>query len=164
VTDYKSINWENLVGGYRTPYSPVEAFGILEKDISNETAWDELWGNLHHQGDVDIASYISVPWIVYIYLDQDEYDWNTYALVAAIENCRGEGNNPDVPEANKKDYFEAISSLSNRALIEISMCKEDWQFASLVSIIALNMGFPGWGHILSTYNQNEVLDFINGEV
>jgi len=47
--------------------------------------WEELWNELHHQGDVGDASFASVPFLVRSYRQRDVINWNTYALVAIIE-------------------------------------------------------------------------------
>ena len=44
-----------LIGGYRIPYDPSPALERLS--IDRDSAMEELWQNLYHQGDVDTASY-----------------------------------------------------------------------------------------------------------
>lgn len=42
--------WANLIGGYRVPYDPRPAIAKLDNG-DRHAAWDELWNELHHQGD-----------------------------------------------------------------------------------------------------------------
>ncbi len=66
---------------------------MLESNTDSPKAWDELWNELQHQGDLCEASYAAVPHLVQVYLATETTDWNTYALVASIELARGKGSN-----------------------------------------------------------------------
>ena len=57
--------WYTLRSGYRDLYNPSDALQALEQGDFT-LAWDELWENLHHHGDVDTAAYATVPEIVRI--------------------------------------------------------------------------------------------------
>lgn len=83
--------WKELNGGYRTPYDASIALRELE---AGEDAWDELWQELHHQGDVGEASYAAVPHLVRIAGAASEIDRNLFSLVATIEIERHRGGNP----------------------------------------------------------------------
>ena len=87
--------WSNLTDGYRTPLDPRPLLAKLEIGQDTDKTWNELWEELHHQGDVGGASYAAVPFLVDIYRKQGVIDWNTYALVATIESARTQGNNSD---------------------------------------------------------------------
>lgn len=53
------VPWGELEGGYRQRYDPRPAFAALADGHGD---WDELWQELHHQGDVGVASYsVSLP-------------------------------------------------------------------------------------------------------
>lgn len=58
--DFDDIGWAGLLGGYRVPYDPRNALRRLEGGDA-EAAWQELWAELYHQGDVGEASYAAVP-------------------------------------------------------------------------------------------------------
>ena len=77
--------WRDFSGGYRVPFDPRPLLSKLETEDDTKDVWRELWGELHHQGDVGEASYASVPHFVRIYRQRDAIDWNTYAIVAIIE-------------------------------------------------------------------------------
>ena len=87
----------NLISGYREQYDPAPALSLLASD--RETAINELWENLYHQGDVDTASYYSVPALVKA---------GELSLVAAIEVARHDPQNPPVPDDLKADYETAL--------------------------------------------------------
>ena len=86
-----------LIGGYREQYDPEPALSLLAAD--RETAINELWENLYHQGDVDTASYFSVPALVKA---------GELSLVAAIELSRHEPQNPPIPESLRESYEAAL--------------------------------------------------------
>ena len=78
--------WAHLRGGYGEPYDPRDAMRRLsDSDVS---AWEELWQELHHQGDVGEASYAALPALVRVHEARGVADWNTYALAATIEEAR----------------------------------------------------------------------------
>src|ERR1700733_9584133 len=104
--------WNNLTGGYRTKCDPRPLLAQLESEQNKETAWNELWEELHHQGDVGEASYASVPHLVRIHRANGAVDWNPYAIVAIIELARGKGDNPQVPTWLEEDYLPAIRELA----------------------------------------------------
>jgi hypothetical protein len=54
----------------------------IERREDAAAAWQELWEELHHQGDVGDASYAAVPELVRIHRSESAVDWNPYALVA----------------------------------------------------------------------------------
>ena len=85
--------WTELLGGYRIPYDPRKELRSIEQDENVEAAWSELCTNLYHQGDVGEASYAVVPHLVRIHEQRGVPDWNTYALLAMIEEARQDGNN-----------------------------------------------------------------------
>ena len=64
LTDPK---WEGLEGGYRIPYDPRPVLSKLASGLEVDHAWDELWNELHHQGDVGEASFAAVTALVDLY-------------------------------------------------------------------------------------------------
>src|SRR6188508_1592820 len=97
-------HWAGLEGGYRLPYDPRPALARLR--AGDHEAWEELWTELHHQGDVGAASYAAVPHLVDIHRQHDLAEWQTYALMGAIELCRKSDRNPGLPDW-LKDIYEA---------------------------------------------------------
>ena len=101
--------WQNYFGGYRVPYDASAALGLLVDDGPTKGLWEELWNELHHQNDVDQASYAAVPWLVEFIHRSSKLDWNALALVAVIELARP--SNPEVQPELSDAYFAALRSL-----------------------------------------------------
>ncbi|HEY4053482.1 MAG TPA: hypothetical protein VGL74_07060 [Terriglobales bacterium] len=102
--------WSHMLGGYRTPFDPRPWLGLLEAGKDNAVVWKALWEDLHHQGDVGEASYATVPHLVRVYRGLGQFDWNAFAIVATIELCRGERDNPPLPKWWKRIIFVQSSS------------------------------------------------------
>jgi hypothetical protein len=103
--------WKHLTGGYKIPFDPRPSLRKLENHQQSAAAWEELWEELHHQGDVGDASYATVPELVRIHRIGGTADWNLYAIVAIIELARTESQNPEVPDWLREDYFRSIQEL-----------------------------------------------------
>jgi hypothetical protein len=112
----------------------------LLEDGPSEELWAEFYDELHHQGDVDQASYAAVPWLIEFIRRSPKLDWNALGLVAFIELQRTEEGNPKVDEELSEGYFSAIRSLpgvlGNHA--DQQWAEEVTQFAA--SCIALARG------------------------
>ena len=113
LTDPK---WEALKGGYRIPYDPRPVFSKLATGSEVPGAWEELWNELHHQGDVGEASYAAVTALVDLYSSGRHPDWNLFALSATIEIERHRKGNPPLPHWLRGDYEEAWQKLAELAL------------------------------------------------
>lgn len=88
---------KQLKGGYGIPYDTEPALKKLGS--SRDEAISELWENLYHQGDVGLASYAAVPALV---------EAGELSLVAAIEEARNSGSNPELPISLSKKYNLAL--------------------------------------------------------
>jgi hypothetical protein len=155
--------WNNLAGGYRMKCDPRPLFAELESGQKRETAWHELWDELHHQGDVGEASYASVPHLVRIHRKSGIVDWNTYAIVAIIELARGKGNNPEVPKWLDEDYFRAIRELAEIGVAEIWRTEEPEAVRAILSVVAIAKGLRTHGRFLVEYSEDELLDIESRE-
>jgi len=103
--------WRDLKGGYRQSYDASEAIRRLLAGGASEELWEELCGELHHQGDVDQASYAAVPWLVEFVRLSPRLDWNALALIAVIELERARHRNPKPHKLLAEAYRTAIRSL-----------------------------------------------------
>lgn len=101
-----------LISAYRVPYDPFPVLKKMDKDYDGSV--NELWENLYHQGDVDTASYASVPGLV---------DRGELSLVAAIEVARQEAHNPEIPSELMAAYNQALVN----ALSLIPTSEEQYQ-------------------------------------
>lgn len=101
--------WKNYKGGYRHLYdASVPLKKLLEHGASKEI-WEELWQELHHQGDIDAASYAAVPYLLEFARLSPKLDWNVFGLISTIEMERP--SNPPPPAEIANDYFRAIEAL-----------------------------------------------------
>lgn len=150
--------WSSMTGGYRTQFDPRPLLKRLETDADTTEVWQELWDELHHQGDVGEASYAAVPFLVAAHQKRNAVHWNTYAIVAIIELARTEGNNPDVPQWIAPDYFEGIGKLAEIGSREVLRAEAAEDVRAILSIIAINKGLRMHGSFLVNYSQNELTD------
>jgi hypothetical protein len=148
--------WANLVGGYRTIFDPRPALRSLDANERVSEAWNELWEELHHQGDVDEASYAAVPQLVQIHSKRGLADWNTYALVAVIELARGKGKNPEVPGWLKEEYFVAIQELAKLGAAEVLSTTKPEEIRAILSVLALAKGARVHARFLLEYSEEEL--------
>jgi hypothetical protein len=147
--------WTELKGGYRMPLDPRPLVNALEEEDTEE-AWERLWDELHHQGDVGDASYAAVPLIVESHRKRGVPDWNPYAIVAIIELARTERQNPEVPEWLKDEYFGAIDELSKIGTGELTIASEADSVRAILSVIALAKGLRKHAKFLIEYTDDEL--------
>jgi len=149
--------WSTFIGGYRTPYDASTRLQELENGSGDlEEIWEELWDELHHQGDVDIASYAVVPQLAQICVSRDLLDWNAFALVATIEECRVFGENPKLPEWLESDYHLAIKTMAEFGARRFA---EDWSkdlTQSFLAVAAFAKGATKTARMLATFSDDEL--------
>ncbi|MBQ9350398.1 MULTISPECIES: hypothetical protein [unclassified Phyllobacterium] len=132
--------WYTLRSGYRDLYNPSDALQALEQGDFT-LAWDELWENLHHHGDVDTAAYAAVPEIVRIAWQLKLRDWNAFALVATIEAARlNNDRNPPIPEWLMDAYERAWVDMATLALHIYPKAEDPALVTSLLSVLAFAKG------------------------
>jgi hypothetical protein len=150
--------WNNLTGGYRMKCDPRPLLVQLESEQTRETAWNELWEELHHQGDVGEASYASVPHLVKIHQKGGQDASNTFTIVAIIELARGKGTNPEVPKWLEEDYLWAIRELAETGTAEIWRTDEPETVRAILSVIAIAKDLRTHGRFFVEYSEDELLD------
>ena len=92
------------------PYDASIALKKMEAVESNkeiDEIFKELWNELHHQGDVGLASYFSLPHLIRISKEKKLVDYNVFGLVAVIETERHD-NNPKLPSEFEAEYLQTI--------------------------------------------------------
>jgi hypothetical protein len=151
--------WSDLKGGYRLPFDQRPLLLKLESGTDVDAAWEELWEEVHHQGDVGEASYAAVPHLVRIYRQPGIPDWNTYAIVACIELCRGKRSNPELPKWLEEDYFHAIEDLAVTGVAEFERVKEPEVIRGILIVLAISKSARTYGKLLLEYSEKELLDF-----
>jgi hypothetical protein len=145
--------WKRLSGGYKVPYDASPALARLE---AGEDVWDELWQELHHQGDVGEASYAAVPHLARIAKRQTKPDWNLYALASTIEIERHRKTNPPLPAWLVEDYDAAWRSLMETALDHLRVADDPCTVRSILAAIALAKGRVKLGALLCYSDESEI--------
>ena len=146
--------WSQLHGGYRTPYDPRPAIQRLAS--GDVTAWDELWQELHHQGDVGEASYAAVPLLVELECRKRTSGWQFLALLATIETQRHSKANPPVPEWLSAEYRLAWQRAVTLALSTLNESDDPLVIRSALAVVALAKGQRRLGALLAWLDTSEI--------
>jgi len=157
MLSFDDERWNHLTGGYKTPFDPRPPLRKLESQQGIADAWQELWEELHHQGDVGEASYAAVPELVRIHRSGSVADWNLYAMVAVIELARTESQNPEVPDWLREDYFRSIQELAQMGTKDILSAQESETKRAILSVIAIARGLRTHAKFLVAYSEDELL-------
>ena len=149
--------WRDLLGAYKRPYDVSIALSGLER---GEEVWDELWQELHHQGDVGEASYAAVPQLVRIAKTRSGRDWKFYGLVSLIEVERHRRSNPPLPAWLVEDYRFALEDLLGLALEDLRDAEEPRTVQSIIGAIALSKGQIKLGALLTNLDESEIREIL----
>jgi hypothetical protein len=149
--------WREFDGGYRRPYDASIALTRME---SGENVWDELWQELHHQGDVGVASYAAIPQLVRISSKRDQRDWNLYALTSTIEIERRRKINPPIPDSLSFSYHSAWTQLIELALKDLAGKPDTLTLRSALSVVALGRGDFQLGALLNDIDTDEISAYV----
>jgi len=150
-----------LEGGYRVPYDPRPALARLADGDSS--AWQELWQELYHQGDVGAASYASVPELAALETKRVTPEWNTYALVASIELARVSESQPPVPGWLEHDYGGAIVALAKVATMKLPEAAGDETVRTMLAVIAISKGLRRHAELLAEFSDDELAGVLGRE-
>jgi hypothetical protein len=139
MLDLNDPRWKNFEGGYHTPYDASIPLKELEEttDMNRiQEILQEFWGELLHQGSVDIASYLAMPQLIRIAIKRELTHWDIPGLVGAIETQR-HLNSPEIPEEFKKDY-----ELEIKNIFEVINKNKNWDktyaISALTAMAAVN--------------------------
>ncbi len=158
--DWNDARWSELRGGYRLPYDPRPALARLPQPAEAAAAFAELWDELHHQGDVDTASYAAVPHLVQLYAKHGQQGDNTYAILGIIELARHAGRNPSLPEWLRDGYDNAWRRLGQLALDDLARATDPSLARSAMGAIAIARGMPQVGEILLESTDDEIEEML----
>lgn len=150
--------WKTLNGGYRTSYDVSTALQTLKTSTDPKLVWEELWNELHHQGDVGEASYAAVPHLVRIVKDRGFVDWNLYSLVSTIEIERHAKQNPPLPDWAKASYEQAWKELLDLATKDLHMTDDELTVRTILGAMAVGKGMLKLGRILTYLDAHEIED------
>ena len=155
MLDIHDERWRDRTGGYKVPYDCRPALARLEDPKSRAEAWEELWENLHHQGDIGSASLAAVPQLVRAYERFVVPDWNIYALVRAIEEIRLD-RGIDLPDWLAQSYPRSLRALAARAGDDLTKTDDQVDVTSALGLIAFPKGLLVPGRLLLSYSVDEL--------
>lgn len=154
------IKWKQLHGGYRELYDasvPLKKLEQAKQKGEIKAIVEELWNNLHHQGDVDTASYYAIPHLIRIANDKDSFIPEILSLPITIEIERHRSN-PPIPSELTADYYHAITQIGElgRSIINNSW---DLVIASIsLSAIAISKGQIELARAITLLEDQSTLD------
>ena len=152
--------WRTLAGGYREPYDPTVALHRLAARWDDPAAWEELWEELHHQGDVGEASYAAVVPLAEIAAAQPHRGWQCYGLAATIESQRHARQNPALPDWLAADYGRAWRTLLDLALNDLRTTDDATVVQSALACIALAKGLVRLGLHLADLDDSGLEEYL----
>jgi len=150
--------WKQLKGGYKRAYDASLALRRLEE---GDDVWDELWKELHHQGDIGEASYAVVPHLVRIMASRPARDWNFYGLISTIEVERHRKSNPPIPDWLMLDYSAAIDRLLEIALSDLRLVDDQLTVRSILGAVALAKGSLKLGALIANSDASEIDEILD---
>jgi hypothetical protein len=153
--------WSELEGGYKGAiYDASIALTQLELAetlFDTDTIYKELWNELHHQGDVGLASYYAVPHLVKIAKQNQLVDCNVLSLVSVIEIQRHK-NNPRIPDKLLPVYNEAIKDLQELARIVLERDNTLASVITALSAIALAKGQRNLADAIQKFDSEDEIE------
>ncbi len=146
--------WDGLAGGYGDPYDPRPALRRLAAQPAEKSAWDELWEQLHHQGDLGVASYCAVPALADLSRRWGSTGWHPFALAATIEVERHLERNPDVPKWLDDEYQSAWVILVDSGLDCLRTARDPLTLKAALTVVALGRGLTQLGALFHWHNES----------
>ena len=129
MLDLNDSKWKTFLGGYNILYDVSEPLKKLLNATSAEEInfiIKELQEELHHQGDVGLASYYAVPHLIIIANQKKHIVTDILVLVITIIIAGTNNRNPKIPLDLKADYDKALIELGE---IGISLINREWDLA-----------------------------------
>jgi hypothetical protein len=139
--------WTELISGYRVKY---DARPLLRRFATGENAsacWEEVWNQLHHQGDVDTASYAVLPHLIQSARRQPR-DWNLYGYAAALLLEAGRRRNPPVPKYLQPGFDAAIQDVFDLAIADLHAGVAPMTLRVILEFLAIHGQAPELGRAI----------------
>jgi hypothetical protein len=152
--------WTEYRGGYNraVPANIVPFLQALRSGSVPENAWEILWDDLHHQGDVGEASYAVVPYLVEYARIAKVIPWHVFGFTAVVELERSENKNPPVPPEIEFSYSAAIRDLPRIGFDRMSAWGED-AFEPFMACLALSLGKRAHARAYLDLTESEIAGF-----
>ena len=164
MLDFDDSRWAGLKGGYGSPYDPRPALRQLENRTHMKAAWDELWLELHHQGDVGEVSYAAVPHFVRLLEQSSNVEWNSYSLITTIEIERHRRTNPPMPVWLIDSYRSAWKQIPELGCRDLKRTEDQIAVSSILAALALAKGNLKLGAMLVQLDDSEIDEYVNERI
>ncbi len=155
--------WSTIDGGYKIPFDASIPLNQLRSTNDPKVTADifaDLWDNLHHQGDVGLASYLAVPQLVTICIEKKSFDWNFVGLCVVIEHCRQAEHNPKLLTEYNDIYFNALKKLEQYLLDNFKSIKEPTTLRLTLSLFATLSGQADLGKAIENLDEDVIQEFL----
>lgn len=155
--------WSTFNGGYKIPFDASIPLKKLRSTSDLKVIADifaDLWGNLHLQGDVGLASYLAVPQLVTICIDKKSFDWNFVGLCVVIEHCRQAEHNPKLPTEYNDIYFDALKKFEQYLLDNFKSIKDPTTLRLTLSLLATLNGQADLGKAIENMDEDVIQEFL----
>ena len=153
--------WQDIEGGYKASYDASIPLRQLEETNDPETInkiFEELWDELHHQGEVGLASYLALPQLVRIGKLKGLFNWNLLGLCCVIEQQRHLGENPILPIEFQDYYNQGLKELRQFVLDNLDRELDDTTYTYALSILATCNGQIKLGKAIMELEDNDILE------
>ena len=119
----------------------LESYPVYESWQSEP--YFSLTNALCHQGDVFSASYAAVPHFVRL-LSKNPLNahWALYSFPACIEQCRLNGNAPEIPEFLSESYFSSLAEIPRIVAAAAEGPWDELRCRVLLATVAVVKGHP----------------------
>ncbi|MET0637930.1 MAG: hypothetical protein ABWZ25_18000 [Chitinophagaceae bacterium] len=148
--------WATLDGAFRLPFNASRPLRKLQDaDTAEETSeiFTVLWENLYNQGDVGLASYLSVPQLIRIAIEKKSFDQNFIGLILVIENSRINGRNPELPVEFDSLYFGALTRFEQYLLSGFKKITDRTALLFTLALFATLNGQPELGAAIEKFDK-----------
>lgn len=121
--------------------------------------WNDLWDDLHQQGDTGDASYAVVPYLTEYAKSTPQIAWHAFGFAAVVELERTENENPEVPGEIRDSYFASINELPKIALERGEDAWGENCFEPVMACLALSMGRREHARAYLDRTESEIPEF-----
>lgn len=133
--------WSDFKSGYRRIYDARALLRRFAIGTDPQGCWKEVWNELHHQGDLDTASYAVVPYLVH-YARETRRDYNIYGYLSAVICEGGRNKNPSIPSFLEPAFAKALAELFDLATVDMRRGVSPRTLRTILAYLAAYKGAP----------------------
>jgi hypothetical protein len=153
-------HWANFTSGYQLKYDasvPLKRLEAASNTTDRTQVLDELWDELHHQGDVGTASYLAVPHLIRIGIKDQLTDWRVIGLVALIEIQRHESP-VAIPPEFEAEYFSALRQIEKLIALNTSLPWDSEYASCALAALAASKGQIAMAKVIQELNDPDLTE------